>query len=109
MIGTHDYMSVEQCNGAPVDDRSDVYSVGILLYALLAGNLPFQATTPLTVLHLQLTQPPPPLPDTLPEWLRSVVSKALEKDPKCRFQSAEEMRMPLEQQEILVRKPTVEA
>lgn len=95
-VGTAEYMSPEQAEGAPVDGRSDLYSLGIVLYQMLAGQAPFRGDNSLVVLHQQVHKAPPPLPDAVPDWLRRVVLRALAKKPTARFASAAEMRGALE-------------
>jgi serine/threonine protein kinase len=103
VVGTPQYMSPEQAMGKPgdqLDGRSDLYSVGILMYQALTGELPFQADTPMGYLLHHVHTPPPSLaerrPDLyLPEPIIRIVMKALEKDPADRFQSAREMLLAL--------------
>jgi serine/threonine protein kinase len=94
IIGTAQYLSPEQARGAPVDDRSDLYSVGVLLYELLTGEAPYNGDTPVEIAmkHLSAVPEPPSAkrPEVPPE-LDSVVLRALAKNPEDRFQSAEEM------------------
>ncbi|MBK8025322.1 MAG: protein kinase [Chloroflexi bacterium] len=94
IIGTPAYLSPEQAQGLALDYRTDIYSLGIVLYELATGELPF-ATDDIPALLLQhVKQPPPPLrkhvPD-LPLALENVILKALEKNPARRFQSGEAM------------------
>ncbi len=94
VMGTPHYMSPEQASGRSLDGRSDLYSLGIILYELLAGMVPFQGDSPLAVLHQHVYEAPPPLqrirPDLAPVTLQ-VVDRCLAKDPFQRFQSAGEM------------------
>ena len=94
IIGTAQYLSPEQARGAPVDQRSDIYSVGVLLYELLTGAVPFTGDTPVEIAmkHLSAVPEPPSKkrPD-VPRGLDLAVVRALAKDPDDRFQSAEEM------------------
>jgi hypothetical protein len=89
ILGTPAYMSPEQIRGQPVDPRSDVYSLGIIVYELLSGKLPFEgdAETPASILYKHLNDPPPPLPNTSP-GIRAAVERALAKDPARRYQRA---------------------
>lgn len=93
VTGTPDYMSPEQAQGLKVDGRSDVYSLGIVLFEMLTGRVPFEAETPLAVLFKQIQEPPPPLsvirPD-LPYQLEAVLLKALTKNPADRFASIDD-------------------
>ena len=94
IIGTAQYLSPEQAKGAPVTPASDIYSVGIVLYEMLTGSVPFTGDTPLEIAmkHLSATPEPPSeeRPD-VPHELDSIVLRALAKDPADRYQSAEEM------------------
>jgi eukaryotic-like serine/threonine-protein kinase len=94
IIGTAQYLSPEQAKGAPVDQRSDVYSVGIVLYEMLTGQVPFTGDTPLEIAMKHLSEvpvPPSELREDVPEDLDMVVLRALAKDPEDRYQTAEEM------------------
>lgn len=97
--GTPLYMSPEQASGAPVDQRTDIWSVGVMLYEMIAGVRPFAGEGTQAVLLAILTQEPEPLarlcPEVPPE-LASVVAKALAKDPAARYQSADELLADLE-------------
>ncbi|HXW07813.1 MAG TPA: serine/threonine-protein kinase [Vicinamibacterales bacterium] len=97
-VGTPAYMAPEQVLGEEVDGRADLYAVGLILYRLIAGRLPFDgdgADTPMVLLQKQVSEPPPRLqtyrPD-LPDWCDVVVQRALAKAPADRFQTAEEFR-----------------
>ena len=94
IIGTAQYLSPEQARGAPVDQTSDLYSVGVVLYEMLTGQVPFTGDTPLEIAmkHLsEIPRPPSELRPEVPHDLDSVVLRALAKDPAERYQSAEEM------------------
>jgi eukaryotic-like serine/threonine-protein kinase len=98
IVGTAQYLSPEQARGAAVDQRSDIYSVGIVLYELLTGRLPFTGETPLEIAMKHLSEVPKPPSEIRPEVpadLDMVVLRALAKDPEDRFQSAEEMEREL--------------
>jgi len=93
IMGTPAYISPEQAQGQPVDQRSDIYSLGIILYEMVTGSVPFTAETPLAVLfkHISDPLPPPSLvkPDIRPA-IEKVILKALSKDPRDRFSTAAE-------------------
>lgn len=101
VCGTPDFMSPEQCRGDKLDARSDLYAVGVNLFVLLTGRVPFLASTPTQSLLLHLTAAPPDprevAPDRLiPESLASITLKALQKDPAHRFQSAAQFASAME-------------
>src|ERR671931_1154357 len=100
IIGTAQYLSPEQARGSPVDQTSDLYSVGVVLYELLTGQVPFTGETPLEIAmkHLsEVPKPPSELRPEVPHDLDLVVLRALAKDPAERSQNAEEMDADLEQ------------
>jgi len=91
VLGTVAYMSPEQASGQSVDERSDVFSFGIVLYEQLAGHRPFEAGNELELLKTIVHAPAEPLPDGLPELLRMAVDKALQKDPADRYQTMRDL------------------
>jgi eukaryotic-like serine/threonine-protein kinase len=99
IIGTAQYLSPEQARGTQVDATSDLYSLGIVLYELLTGTVPFSGETPVEIAmkHLSaIPDPPSELRHDVPHALDMVVLRALAKDPRDRYQSAEEMDADLE-------------
>jgi len=95
MIGTPEYMSPEQVEGKEVDQRSDIYSLGVILYEMLTGRVPFEGDTPFTigVKHKsEIPKDPKELNTQIPEELNSVILRCLEKDKEKRCQSAGEVR-----------------
>jgi hypothetical protein len=98
MIGTAKYLSPEQVEGAPVDARSDVYALGVVLYECVCGQPPFEAPTPAATALARLHQPPLPpaaLRPDVPPALAAVVLRALDRQPERRFQSAGDLRTAL--------------
>jgi len=99
IVGTAEYMSPEQVTGKPVDARTDVYALGVVLYQALTGEVPFRSTTVQGLLYQHVYTPPTPLREInpyVPEILEQITSKALAKAPEDRFQSAEAMAQALE-------------
>ena len=97
VFATAGYVSPEQAEGRPADARSDLYSLGCVLYALLAGQPPFTAEHPLGVIQQHLNAPPPPLPAAVPRPLDELLASMLAKDPRDRPASAEEVRRRLDE------------
>jgi serine/threonine protein kinase len=94
IVGTYRYMSPEQVQGKAVDERSDLYSLGVILYELLAARPPFMARDPADLWREILHERPPPLADVNPEaepGLARIADRLLEKEPGERFRSAEEV------------------
>jgi len=94
VLGTPAYMSPEQAQGKPVDAQSDIYSLGIMLFEMLTGQVPFDADTPLAVLikHLTAALPlPRQVNPDIPEPVERVILKAVAKDPEDRYQRMSEM------------------
>jgi serine/threonine-protein kinase len=109
-IGTPAYMSPEQAAGErEIDGRSDVYSLGIVSYQMLSGELPFNAPTVAGILMKQITEPAPLLHDRfpdVPEDLSLAVARCLEKDPANRWPSADALRRALESRNVADYRPT---
>ena len=87
--GTPAYMSPEQAHGLTVDHRSDIYSLGIVLYELLAGQVPFDAETNWGIIFKHINEPPPPIPG-IPPSVQEVINRVLAKDPDARYQTCRE-------------------
>src|SRR5262245_30518620 len=94
--GTLSYMAPEQLRGASTDARSDVWSLGVLLFEMTAGVPPFRGQTGFELSSDILSQSPSALPEHAPEALKAVIGRCLEKDPQRRYQRAGEVRAALE-------------
>lgn len=93
-IGTVYYISPEQASGQEIDQRSDLYSLGVMMYEMATGVLPFTADSPVSVAMMQINdiaKPPAELNPNIPKGLEQIIGIAMEKDPALRYQSAEDM------------------
>jgi serine/threonine-protein kinase len=88
--GTPAYMSPEQARGDKVDHRTDIYSLGIVLYELLAGRVPFDGDSAMAIIYKHIHEPPPRI-DSIPTQLHAVIDRALAKNPEERYQRASDM------------------
>jgi eukaryotic-like serine/threonine-protein kinase len=94
IVGTAQYLSPEQARGAAVDQRSDLYSIGVVLYEMLTGHVPFTGDTPVEIAMRHLSdapRPPSTIRPEIPPDLDMIVLRALAKNPDDRFQTADEM------------------
>ena len=93
-IGTVYYISPEQASGKAIDRRSDLYSLGVMMYEMATGELPFTADTPVSVAMMQINdtaKSPSEINQNIPKGLEQIIGIAMEKDPQYRYQSAEDM------------------
>ena len=99
-IGSVHYISPEQAKGDKTDARTDIYSVGVMLYEMLSGKLPFDGDGAVSIAIMQISEKPKPLAEIAPQTpagLRQITEKAMEKDPAKRYQSAQEMLAAIEE------------
>jgi serine/threonine protein kinase/CheY-like chemotaxis protein/lipoprotein NlpI len=109
MIGTPEYMSPEQAEGKDVDLRSDIYSLGIILYEMVTGRVPFEGDTPISIAlkhQAEMPRNPKEINDQIPEDLSRVILKCMEKDKEKRYKRTEEILSELKKIEKGI--PTVE-
>jgi serine/threonine protein kinase len=90
-LGTVAYMSPEQVRGEPVDKRTDIWALGVILYEMIAGKSPFEADYEQAIMYSIMNEEPEPISGDVPEELQNVISGALEKDPEKRFQSVDQI------------------
>ncbi|MFP5237217.1 MAG: serine/threonine-protein kinase [Acidobacteriota bacterium] len=102
MLGTPDYISPEQVQGKPGDQRSDIYALAVMFYEMVTGRVPFSGPNPLAVMNERLVKDPPAPralnPEITPE-LEEILYRALERDPRHRYATAQEMMWDLENPE----------
>ncbi len=101
VFGTPEYMSPEQVSASALDHRTDIYSLGVMMFRMISGSLPFSADTPVMVLAKQLAEPPPALREVagdvdVPEEVVELIDRALSKDPAMRPQTMADVRRQLE-------------
>jgi serine/threonine-protein kinase len=92
ILGTVNYMSPEQLRGDMVDHRTDIFSLGIVLYEMACGRSPFVADNYISIMHAILYQVPAPVPAPFPEALQAVIDRSLAKEPSQRYQRAGDLR-----------------
>jgi tetratricopeptide (TPR) repeat protein/predicted Ser/Thr protein kinase len=97
VIGTVSYMAPEQALGQPVDQRADLFSLGVVMFELLTGRVPFEGSTPMAIIDRILHETPPAVSrfTPAPPELDAIVARALEKNPEFRYQSAHELQTDL--------------
>ena len=98
VMGTTNYMSPEQAKGTNVDARTDLWSLGAVLYEMVSGHVPFRGETPNETISLILQREPPPLTrytQEVPAELERIITKALTRDREERYQSAKDMLIDL--------------
>jgi serine/threonine-protein kinase len=88
VMGTVQYLAPEQATGKPPTPATDIYSLGVVAYEALTGKRPFTGENQMAIAMAQINDPPPPLPENIPEPVRQLVLKCLEKKPNQRFESA---------------------
>lgn len=110
VMGTLGYMSPEQLRGLPADPRSDIFSLGAILYEMLAGRKAFWGATPVDTISAILKEEPPELSGTvegLPPGLERIAHRCLEKDPESRFQSARDLAFALRESAVVAPMPSL--
>ena len=101
-LGTPDYISPEQVKGQRGDQRSDIYSLGVMFYEMLTGEPPYTGPNPLAVMNERVLHDPEPARKRRPEIsreLNEILKHAMEREPRHRYQTASEMALELEHQE----------
>jgi serine/threonine-protein kinase len=88
VFGTPVYMSPEQANGLDVDTRADLYSLGVILYEMVSGRLPYRGDDLVELMHRQVKDPPDPMPTWVPMRVRTIVVRLMAKNPDERYANA---------------------
>src|SRR5262249_21895726 len=110
VAGTPQYMSPEQAEGKAIDQRTDLFSLGSVLYAMCTGRAPFRASGTMAVLKRVCEETPTPIRETnpdVPDWLVAIIDKLHAKDPASRYQTAEEVAELLNQQLAHLQHPSI--
>lgn len=105
IMGTADYIAPEQARGSDIDCRADLYAIGILMYQMLGGKLPFDATSATSMMFQHAYEPPPPLSEVapeVPEKLARIVMKLMSKNPEDRFSCADDILAELQDIDLQV-------
>lgn len=108
-VGTPEYMSPEQCQGGPIDNRADIYALGIMLFEAMTGRTPFRGDNYPALAHSHIYEPPPPprsINPNIPPAIEHVILTALMKNPTQRYQKASDMAEAL-QRSLLMNPPTL--
>lgn len=102
ILGTPEYMSPEQAEGHPIDGRSDIYSLGVVLYHAITGRFPHRGDSPLTTIYKIINEQPVPVGKLapVPEWLEAIVHQCMQKDPGMRIQTGSQLAELLSQHKI---------
>ena len=104
VLGTPEFMSPEQANGKELSGRSDLYSLGVIMYECLTAKMPFRTDNPLTTVYKVINEAPRPLTDfneKIPEWLNSQVLNLLSKNPDDRVQTGKDLAVNLVNKEVV--------
>jgi serine/threonine protein kinase len=102
IFGTPHYMSPEQGHGEPVDERSDLYSLGVILHEMLAGEKPFTDANPMAIIYKHRHQPVPKLPPAVQQW-QPIIDTLLAKRPADRYSTAAQVESVLQQAALQAR------
>jgi serine/threonine-protein kinase len=116
MVGTPEYIAPEQLKDRPIDIRTDLYGIGVMMFEMLTGHVPFDGESAEAILMKHLLEDPPPMSEVKPDLpqpnpFQSIVDKLMRKDPDERYQTATELRLDVEQalNSVLLKKNSAES